>query len=239
MVEFLPCFEDGRPDTHPTLKRSRSRAPTAVKAASIAIPQSWALAGCAASRLRSAAGSDTEVARGIPVTEAAAPTLGMVNFHWGASSLCMGSYWHSAGGAWALTGLPNHRLGPIIIIKPLAVHGVTPLIRDAHSRSSPSISCCSHQREDSCYVPRPYGKTDLGFASVAGYSGLRQLRAEPHTKEVGRDAVYDHRRLRSARRHDGGGGFIAGAPDAGAASRSRRIGRRSCASCSGCSARAR
>src|SRR5262245_16635031 len=46
---------------------------------------------------------------------------------------------------------------------------------------------------------------------------LRQLGAEPHTKEVGRDEVYNHHCLRSARGHDGRGGVVAGAPDAGAA----------------------
>src|SRR5882672_3015367 len=33
---------------------------------------------------------------------------------------------------------------------------------------------------------------------------LRQLGAEPHTKEVGRDAVYNYHRFRSARCDDGG-----------------------------------
>src|SRR5579863_9289879 len=47
---------------------------------------------------------------------------------------------------------------------------------------------------------------------------LRELGAEPHTKEVGRDAVYNYHRLRSARRHNGGRRLVAGAPDAGASS---------------------
>src|SRR5687768_11066096 len=46
---------------------------------------------------------------------------------------------------------------------------------------------------------------------------LRELGAEPHTKEVGRDEVYNHHRFRSARGHDGGGGAIAGAAHPGAA----------------------
>src|SRR4030095_11297963 len=46
---------------------------------------------------------------------------------------------------------------------------------------------------------------------------LRQLRAEPHTKEVGHHAVYSSDCVRSACRHEGGGGVAAGAADAGAA----------------------
>jgi hypothetical protein len=45
---------------------------------------------------------------------------------------------------------------------------------------------------------------------------LRQLGAEPHTKEVGRDEVYNHHCLRSARRHDGSRGLIPWVPHAGA-----------------------
>jgi hypothetical protein len=47
---------------------------------------------------------------------------------------------------------------------------------------------------------------------------LRQLGAEPHTKEVGRDEVYNHHCLRSARGHHGGRGVVAGSADAGAPS---------------------
>src|SRR5436190_20148174 len=46
---------------------------------------------------------------------------------------------------------------------------------------------------------------------------LRQLRAEPHTKEVGHVEVYNHRRFRSARGDHGGRGLTAGTSDAGAA----------------------
>src|SRR5580765_3723333 len=56
---------------------------------------------------------------------------------------------------------------------------------------------------------RPYGKTDLGFAMTRVTLSLRQLGAEPHTKEVGRDAVYYSHRLRSARRDDGGRRLVA------------------------------
>ena len=59
---------------------------------------------------------------------------------------------------------------------------------------------------------------------------LRQLGAEPHTKEVGRDAVYNHHCLRSARGHDGGGGAVAGPADAGAPSADVGHRRRFCAS---------
>ena len=45
----------------------------------------------------------------------------------------------------------------------------------------------------------------------------RARRAEPHTKEVGHDAVYNHHRVRSARRDDDGRGLVAGPADAGAA----------------------
>ena len=61
------------------------------------------------------------------------------------------------------------------------------------------------------------GKTDLGFALTRVTLSLRQLRAEPHTKEVGHDAVYYYHCLRSARRDDGGRGVAAGPADAGAA----------------------
>src|SRR5579872_5120180 len=63
---------------------------------------------------------------------------------------------------------------------------------------------------------RPYGKTDLGFAMTRVTLSLRQLGAEPHTKEVGRDAVYNHHRLRSACRDDGGRRLVAAPPHAGA-----------------------
>src|SRR5437868_10286251 len=56
--------------------------------------------------------------------------------------------------------------------------------------------------------------SDLHLARVT--LSLRQLGAEPHTKEVGRDAVYNHHCLRSARGHDSGGGVTPRAPDAGA-----------------------
>src|SRR6267143_321908 len=39
---------------------------------------------------------------------------------------------------------------------------------------------------------------------------LRELRAEPHTKEVGHHGVYSSDCVRSACRHDGGGGAPAG-----------------------------
>src|SRR5262249_13642304 len=42
---------------------------------------------------------------------------------------------------------------------------------------------------------------------------VRALNAEPHTKEVGHDAVYNHHCLRSPRGHDGRGRSVAGAPD--------------------------
>src|SRR5437016_2396076 len=44
---------------------------------------------------------------------------------------------------------------------------------------------------------------------------LRELGAEPHTKEVGRDEVYNHHCLRSARSDDGRRGLAAGTSDAG------------------------
>jgi len=46
---------------------------------------------------------------------------------------------------------------------------------------------------------------------------LRQLGAEPHTKEVGRAEVYNHHCLRSARGHDGRRDLTAGSPDVCAA----------------------
>src|SRR5436190_4728653 len=46
---------------------------------------------------------------------------------------------------------------------------------------------------------------------------LRQLNAEPHTKEVGHVEVYDHYRVRSACGDDGRRGPAAGAADAGVA----------------------
>src|SRR4029434_8179425 len=42
---------------------------------------------------------------------------------------------------------------------------------------------------------------------------LRQLGAEPHTKEAGRHEVYNHHCLRSARGHDGGGGVVTESTD--------------------------
>src|SRR5258708_454674 len=48
-----------------------------------------------------------------------------------------------------------------------------------------------------------------------GTLSLRQLGAEPHTKEVGRDAVYNGHWFRSARRDDGGGGATRESSDAG------------------------
>jgi len=39
---------------------------------------------------------------------------------------------------------------------------------------------------------------------------LRQLGAEPHTKEVGRDEVYNHHRFRSARGDNRGRGVNVG-----------------------------
>lgn len=45
---------------------------------------------------------------------------------------------------------------------------------------------------------------------------LRELGAEPHTKEVGRDAVYNHHCFRSARGDDGGRGLGVGRARAGA-----------------------
>src|SRR3954471_8585502 len=67
-------------------------------------------------------------------------------------------------------------------------------------------------------MARPYGKTDLGFALTRVTLSLRELGAEPHTKEVGRDAVYNHHCVRSACRDDDGRGVVAGAADAGASS---------------------
>src|SRR6476659_5111595 len=64
---------------------------------------------------------------------------------------------------------------------------------------------------------RPYGKTDLGFALTRVTLSLRQLGAEPHTKEVGHVAVYNHHRFRSARRDDGRRRLVAEPSDAGAA----------------------
>src|SRR4029453_350317 len=43
---------------------------------------------------------------------------------------------------------------------------------------------------------------------------LRELNAEPHTKEVGHGEVYYHHCLRSARRNNGGRGAPAAAADA-------------------------
>src|SRR5687767_6300157 len=44
----------------------------------------------------------------------------------------------------------------------------------------------------------------------ADYAVRGALNAEPHTKEVGRDAVYNHHCLRSARGDDGRRGPVAG-----------------------------
>src|SRR5882757_8664769 len=52
---------------------------------------------------------------------------------------------------------------------------------------------------------------------------LRQLGAEPHTKEVGHERVYNHRGLRSACRVSGGGGVVAWATNAVAPAARRRF----------------
>src|SRR5262245_48473223 len=71
--------------------------------------------------------------------------------------------------------------------------------------------------ESDILAARQDGKTDLGFAVTRVTLSLRQLGAEPHTKEVGREEVYYRHRLRSARRDDGRRGVsrresAAGAP---------------------------
>src|SRR6516162_10597590 len=50
----------------------------------------------------------------------------------------------------------------------------------------------------------------------AGYAVRAPLNAEPHTKEAGRDEVYYHHWVRSARRDDGRGSLVAGPADTGA-----------------------
>src|SRR4030095_1257194 len=47
----------------------------------------------------------------------------------------------------------------------------------------------------------------------AGYAARGPLNAEPHTKEVGRDEVYNHHRLRSARGDHSGRGTVARPPN--------------------------
>src|SRR5690242_17889855 len=51
----------------------------------------------------------------------------------------------------------------------------------------------------------------------AGYAARGPLNAEPHTKEVGRDAVYNHHCLRSACGDDSRRGPVTGSAHAGTA----------------------
>src|SRR5215470_2688207 len=55
------------------------------------------------------------------------------------------------------------------------------------------------------HMERPTSALHLARITLS----LRQLGAEPHTKEVGRDEVYNHRGVRSARRYNGGRGGAA------------------------------
>src|SRR5206468_11160172 len=64
------------------------------------------------------------------------------------------------------------------------------------------------------HMERPTSALHLARVTLS----LRQLGAEPHTKEVGRYEVYYRHRLRSARSHDGRRGLTARAADAGASS---------------------
>jgi DNA replication protein DnaC len=61
------------------------------------------------------------------------------------------------------------------------------------------------------HVERPTSALHLTRVTLS----LQQRGAEPHTKEVGRDEVYNHHCFRSARGDDHGRGLIARAPDAG------------------------
>ena len=95
-----------------------------------------------------------------------------------------------------------------------------------------SCAWCPTSADGPCIpAARPYGKTDLGFASLAGYvwtcesSAQSRIQRRSVTME---STTFDC--VRSACGDDDGGGIVAGAADAGAASADLGSCRRSCAS---------
>src|SRR5687768_2018481 len=86
--------------------------------------------------------------------------------------------------------------------------------RDRPATRDPRPATCEPRpanREPLDHMERPTSALHLTRVTLT----VRALNAEPHTKEVGRDAVYYHHCVRSARGHDGCRGAVGGTTDAG------------------------
>src|SRR2546423_15215000 len=110
--------------------------------------------------------------------------------------------------------------GPRQLVKPFGVSiGATEV---SHERAGPrgNAERIAHSMAyvifAGCSLTLDHMERPTSALQGAGYAVRAPLNAEPHTKEVGRDAVYNHHCLRSPRRDDGRCRVVAGPAHAGA-----------------------